>query len=236
MQTKLSNPHYPPEIQAEAALINFTVTEEGLGDQLLTLVVSKERPDLATKKNELIQQQNEFKIKLKELEKGLLDRLKNLEGEFLEDIDLINNLENSQKFSVEIREKVAFAKVTEAKINEASELYRLAAIRGALVFFVMNELHKISSFYMYSLEAFLEVIVRALQIVENEYAVKRKPVAPVKTASQEGEKNIEGENIEVANEEIAPADTETAPKETPEEIAETMSPNEIKERIGKLIE
>ncbi|MCP4294117.1 MAG: hypothetical protein GY786_00745 [Proteobacteria bacterium] len=28
----MSNPHYPPEIQAEAALINFTVTEEGLVD------------------------------------------------------------------------------------------------------------------------------------------------------------------------------------------------------------
>lgn len=47
LQTKLSNPHYPPEIQAEAALINFTVTEEGLGDQLLSLVVQKERPDLS---------------------------------------------------------------------------------------------------------------------------------------------------------------------------------------------
>lgn len=32
MQTKLSNPHYPPEIQAEAVLINFTVTEDGLSD------------------------------------------------------------------------------------------------------------------------------------------------------------------------------------------------------------
>lgn len=32
LHTKLSNPHYPPEIQAEAALINFTVTEQGLGD------------------------------------------------------------------------------------------------------------------------------------------------------------------------------------------------------------
>lgn len=32
MHTKLSNPHYPPEIQAEATMINFTVTEEGLGD------------------------------------------------------------------------------------------------------------------------------------------------------------------------------------------------------------
>lgn len=55
MQTKLSNPHYPPEIQAEAALINFTVTEEGLGDQLLSLVVQKERPELAKMKIELIQ-------------------------------------------------------------------------------------------------------------------------------------------------------------------------------------
>jgi len=47
LHTKLSNPHYPPEIQAECALINFTVTEAGLEDQLLTLVVKKERPDLA---------------------------------------------------------------------------------------------------------------------------------------------------------------------------------------------
>lgn len=32
LHTKLSSPHYPPEIQAETALINFTVTEAGLGD------------------------------------------------------------------------------------------------------------------------------------------------------------------------------------------------------------
>jgi dynein heavy chain len=54
LHTKLSNPHYPPEVQAEAALINFTVTEVGLGDQLLNLVVGRERPDLAKMKLELI--------------------------------------------------------------------------------------------------------------------------------------------------------------------------------------
>ena len=42
LQTKLSNPHYRPEIAAQCSLINFIVTEEGLEEQLLALVVNKE--------------------------------------------------------------------------------------------------------------------------------------------------------------------------------------------------
>ena len=170
MQTKLSNPHYPPEIQAESALINFTVTEEGLSDQLLTLVVSKERPDLSQQKIELIQSQNQFKIELKELENGLLEKLKNLEGDVVQNIDLINNLEQSQKLSREIRDKVAIALETEQKINKASEFFRPVAVRGSLIFFTMKELHNMSAFYMYSLESYLDVIVRALRIVADREA------------------------------------------------------------------
>lgn len=46
LQTKLSNPHYKPEIAAQTTLLNFCVTEKGLEDQLLALVVNHERPDL----------------------------------------------------------------------------------------------------------------------------------------------------------------------------------------------
>jgi len=41
-------------MHAETTMINFTVTEDGLGDQLLTLVVGRERPDLAKLKIQLI--------------------------------------------------------------------------------------------------------------------------------------------------------------------------------------
>ena len=177
LQTKLSNPHYPPEVQAEAALINFTVTENGLSDQLLALIVEKERPDLASKKIQLIQQQNQFKIKLKELEIGLLEKLNNSQGDILEDIELIENLEYSKKLSIEIEEKVIIAKETEKMINTSSEFYRASAIRGALIFFLMNELYKMASFYMYSLESFVDVICRAISLVQDEQGTltKSKP-------------------------------------------------------------
>lgn len=46
IHTKLANPHFPPELQAQTTLINFTVTPVGLEEQLLGQVVSRERPDL----------------------------------------------------------------------------------------------------------------------------------------------------------------------------------------------
>jgi len=83
---------------------------------------------------------------------------------------LIENLEYSKKISVEIAEKVEIAKTTEAKINETSELYRPAASRGALIYFLLTDLSKIHSFYKFSLESYLIVIHRAIDnISENKF-------------------------------------------------------------------
>jgi len=46
MTSKMPNPHYPPEVCIKVTLINFTVTFEGLEEQLLGDVVVKERPDV----------------------------------------------------------------------------------------------------------------------------------------------------------------------------------------------
>jgi len=162
IQTKLANPHYPPEIQAECTLVNFTVTEVGLEDQLLAKVVQKERPDLEEQKSFLIRQQNEFRIKLKELEDGLLKQLSDAKGDILEDVALIESLEAAKALSTEIGEKVLIAQETEIKINDAREFYRVIATRASLLFFILSDMFKIHQFYHYSLSSFTTVFLRSI--------------------------------------------------------------------------
>jgi dynein heavy chain len=97
----------------------------------------------------------------------LLYKLANAVGDILDDIALIENLEYSKKISVEIAEKVEIAKSTEAKINETSEMYRPAAARGALIYFLLTDLTKIHSFYKYSLESYLVVVHRAIDKISD---------------------------------------------------------------------
>ena len=162
LQTKLSNPHYPPEIQAETTLVNFMVTEDGLEDQLLATVVQLERPDLAIQKDALIEQQNNFKIKLTELEDGILEQLATAEGDVTENIALIENLEDSKATSIEVAEKMVIAKQTEVVIEEAREMYRAVANRGSLMFFLLSDLFKVHTFHFYSLSSFDAVYQRAI--------------------------------------------------------------------------
>ena len=167
LHTKLSNPHYPPEIQAETALINFTVTYSGLEDQMLSLVVRKERLDLALLSEDLIKQQNDFTIKVKELEDNILSKLATAQGDITEDVELIESLETTKKIANEIAVKQVQATSTQAIIKMTSEKYRGVANRASLLFFLMNDLDKIHTYYIYSLEAFTAVFFRGIDLVPN---------------------------------------------------------------------
>jgi len=122
----------------------------------------------------------------------LLFILANAQGDILENIELIENLEYSKKISTEIKEKVEIAKVTEVMINDASEAYRPAASRGALVFFLMIELYKVHSFYKFSLDSFVIVVNRAIDIV----AERMNPKKAEKAEGEEGEAGAEEEKAE----------------------------------------
>lgn len=53
MTTKMPNPHYLPEICIKVTIINFTVTFEGLDEQMLVDVVMQEKPEVEIQREEL---------------------------------------------------------------------------------------------------------------------------------------------------------------------------------------
>jgi dynein heavy chain, axonemal len=74
LHTKLPNPHYGPEIAAQVTIINFSVTLEGLEEQLLADVVRHEASDLAEASAVLGRQLAEYEATLAQLEDDLLAR------------------------------------------------------------------------------------------------------------------------------------------------------------------
>jgi hypothetical protein len=62
-------------INEEITIVDFSVTEFGLEEQILAVVVDKEHPELEKQRSDLIRVQNESTIHLKQLEDKLLSRL-----------------------------------------------------------------------------------------------------------------------------------------------------------------
>lgn len=81
-------------------------------------------------------------------------------------------------------------------INESSEAYRPAASRGALVYFLMSELYKIHSFYKFSLNSFVIVIKRAIDLVQEADRAAKEALKANKDEDEEEEEQHHDEDEE----------------------------------------
>merc|ERR1719181_873137 len=119
MTTKLRNPHYTPEVAVKVTLLNFMITQVGLQDQLLNIVVEKERPDLAEEKVRIVLESAENKKQLADVENKILQVLSSSQGNILEDEYAIKILGESKIISTDVATKQEAAEVMEVEIDEA---------------------------------------------------------------------------------------------------------------------
>ncbi|KAJ3201941.1 Dynein heavy chain 7, axonemal [Entophlyctis luteolus] len=172
--TKLRNPHYLPEVSVKVSVLNFMITPEGLEDQLLGIVVAKERPELEEEKTQLILQSAENKKKLKEIEDQILSILSSAEGNILQNETAIEVLSSSKVLSVELIEKQKIAEETEKKIDETRDSYRPIASHSSVLFFCIAELANIENMYQYSLNWFIDLFVNGIAQSAKSSIVKRR--------------------------------------------------------------
>ena len=172
--TKLPNPHYLPEICIKVTLLNFTVTPQGLEDQLLVEVIKVEKPELEMMKDNNIISLADCNRQLKDTETKILKLVSESGEDILEDEELILTLDQSKQTAIAIGERKAEAEITAEKINENREMYRPVARRGSVLYFVIANLALINDMYQYSLEFFTRLFKMRLEKSEQSDEVEKR--------------------------------------------------------------
>ncbi|XP_028025407.1 dynein heavy chain 10, axonemal [Bombyx mandarina] len=174
LTTKLANPQFNPAAYAKAVVINYTVTVQGLEDQLLSVVVRAERSDLEEQRESLIIETSANKSLLSGLEDSLLRELATSTGNMLDNVELVNTLENTKSKAAEVMEKLELAEATTKDIEKLRDGYRPVAKRGSILFFVLSDMAGVNSMYQYSLSSYLDVFSFSLRkAMPNVILVKR---------------------------------------------------------------
>lgn len=163
LTTKLANPQLDAAAYAKATVINYTVTIAGLEDQLLSVVVRCERPDLEEQREQLIAETSSNKRLLQRLEDSLLRELATSTGNMLDNAELIRTLDDTKGKAAEVTAKLLLAESTAGDIERLRNGYRPAANRGAHLFFVLADMASVDNMYQYSLSAYLNVFAYSLR-------------------------------------------------------------------------
>ena len=85
-----------------------------------------------------------------------------LQGDILEDIALIENLEETKRTAMDIAEKVTQAQDTGVRLSKAREVYRPVAARGALVYFLVDALSALDRVYHYTMATFVTIMLKGM--------------------------------------------------------------------------
>jgi len=172
--TKQRWPHYLPEVSTKVTIIDFALTCDGLQDQVLDLVIQKERQELDEKRSRLIIQSHKYKYELKKCEGNILEVLSSGQDNILDDEAVVNTVNESQETAVKVKEKQRIALETEESLELVRKEYIPIAKHVASLYFIVSNLSKLNEMYQYSLVWYLALLTRAIEIAErSEYIEQR---------------------------------------------------------------
>lgn len=159
------------DIQANSkgllSIINFTVTRSGLEGKLLSLIINHEQPELEKKKTELLNNEENLKIQLAELEKVLLEELATSSGNILENTALIESLNQTKEKSKVIEKSLKESSELQESLDQQRNVYRGLAVKGALLYMLINDLQKANNMYRFNLRLYIKLFNKSLDIEIN---------------------------------------------------------------------
>ncbi|GJQ76160.1 hypothetical protein Trydic_g1905 [Trypoxylus dichotomus] len=162
LSTRDPTVEFPPDICSRVTFVNFTVTRSSLQSQCLNQVLKAERPDIDEKRSDLLKLQGEFHLRLRQLEKSLLQALNDAKGKILDDDSVITTLETLKQEAAEIGQKVEETDKVISEIETVSQQYLPLSQACSNTYFTMDSLNQVHFLYQYSLRMFLDMFSSVL--------------------------------------------------------------------------
>ena len=163
LTTKLANPHYLPETAVNLSIVNFTVTFSGLEEQMLVDVVKLQNPELETQRDQLVLNIAQDKSMLEQTQDHILELMAESSGYVLDNLSLISALEKSKVTYNTINKRVKTSSEVQKQITQSRQVYLELAHRGAVLYFVVNDLSRIDPMYQYSFWYIKTLFVSAIE-------------------------------------------------------------------------
>lgn len=157
LSTRDPSVEFSPDICSRVTFVNFTMTRGSLQSQSLNQVLRIERPDTDKKRTDLMKLQGEFKLRLRHLEKSLLQALSESTGNILDDDKVIDTLETLKREAAEVGRKVEETDIVMREVDEVTAEYLPLAQASSSIFFVLEQLNVLHHFYQFSLRFFLDI-------------------------------------------------------------------------------
>ncbi|OAQ30330.1 dynein heavy chain [Linnemannia elongata AG-77] len=157
LSTRDPSVNFPPDVCSRVSFVNFTVTRSSLQSQCLSKVLKAERPDVDRRRADLIKLQGEFKVKLRHLEKSLLQALNESKGNILDDDKVIGTLETLKREAADVTRKVEETEGVMQEVEQTTAIYTPLAHSCSSIFFVMEQLNRLHHFYQFSLDFFSDI-------------------------------------------------------------------------------
>ncbi|KAI9031438.1 dynein heavy chain [Hyaloraphidium curvatum] len=145
---------FPPDLSSRVTFVNFTITKASLQSQCLHEVLKSERADIDQKRTDLIKLQGEFQLRLRQLEKSLLQSLNDSKGNILDDDVVMTTLETLKQEAAEVARKMEETDRVMAEVEAVTRIYTPLAQACSAVYFVLEQLGMLNHFYRFDLDYF----------------------------------------------------------------------------------
>ena len=155
LSTRSQNLRYNDQLLERTTMINFQLSPTALEEQLLNIVVQRERANLETKRIMILKTLAGDRKRLAQLSKMLRLTLNECVGDVLDDVAVIEVLKDTAKAAFEVGAQIEATVETTAELNKAREEFRSVAQRGMRMYFTATCMTRLNPLYTIPFDQFL---------------------------------------------------------------------------------